>query len=55
MEYVSICEYDKVIYICFNAAMTFVMPYRVFENDEQREEFIEFLKVKCKKVDVYIK
>ena len=54
-EFVSICEYDKVIYISFNAAMTFVMPYRVFENDEQREEFIEFLRNKCNKVEVCLK
>ena len=55
MEFVSICEYDKVIYISRNAAMTFVMPYRVFENDEQREEFIEFLRRKCNKVEVCLK
>lgn len=54
-EYVSVCESDKAIYIRINAAMTFVMPYRVFESDEQREEFVEFLRTKCKKVYVISK
>ncbi len=54
LDGISIYNKYKAIYIHKNMAITFILPYRIFENEKQKEEFIDFLKEKCvnKVVDV---
>jgi hypothetical protein len=43
----KIGEGDQAIYIYFSALQAFILPYRSFESDEQRHEFLSFLNTKC--------
>lgn len=40
---------DQAIYVYFSSIQAFIFPYRSFESDEQKNEFIAFLNAKCKK------
>ena len=44
---------DKVIYIHINNVMAYILPIYCFESKEQYADFIEFIKTKCKNIDVY--
>ena len=44
---------DKVIYIHINTVMAYILPIYCFESKEQYAEFLEFIKTKCKNIDVY--
>ncbi len=39
---------DNAIYIYFSAIQAYIIPFRVFENDEQKEAFLEFINDKIK-------
>ena len=45
----KIGEGDQAIYIYFSALQAFILPYRSFESDEQKNEFLSFLNTKCQK------
>lgn len=52
IERVSIVA-GKNIYIHINNLMAYILPWYCFDDDEQRAQFIEFIKAKCETVDVY--
>ncbi|MBU1142561.1 MAG: YcxB family protein [Firmicutes bacterium] len=45
----KIIQGDQAIYVYFSALQAFIFPYRSFESDEQKNEFITFLNAKCGK------
>ena len=45
----KIIQGDQAIYVYFSAIQAFIFPYRSFESDEQKNEFITFLNAKCEK------
>lgn len=53
IERISIVD-KKYIYIHTNSIMAYIIPYSVFESDEQRSEFFVFLKSICQNVDLYV-
>ena len=44
---------DKTIYIHVNNVMACILPRSCFDSKEQYEEFLQFIKTKCQKVDIY--
>ena len=52
IERISIVE-NKTVYIHTNNVMAYIIPISCFESKEQYDEFIAFLKTKCKNIDVY--
>ena len=50
---ISICEDDRVIYIQSNLVIIFILPYRVFVDEKQRQDFIDFIKTKVKNITTY--
>ena len=54
IESVSIVA-DKVIYLHANNILAYILPVSCFETKEQYDEFLEFIKTKCEKVDIYKK
>ena len=52
VERVSVIK-GEAIYIHVNNAMSYILPSACFESDEQREDFLAFIKTKCENVDVY--
>lgn len=53
IERISIVD-KKYIYIHTNSITAYIIPYSVFESDEQRSEFFVFLKSICQNVDLYV-
>lgn len=52
IERVSVIT-GRNIYIHVNNIMAYILPWYCFDDDEQREVFIEFIKSKCENIDVY--
>lgn len=52
VERISIIE-DKVVYIHLNNILSYILPFSCFENKEQYNEFIKFMKTKCTDIDRY--
>lgn len=52
IERVSIIS-GKFIYIHINNVMAHTLPWCCFDSDKQREDFVEFIKVKCNNIDIY--
>lgn len=52
VERVSIVE-GKVIYIHINDIRAYLIPKLSFDSREQYEAFVDFIKTKCNKTDVY--
>jgi len=40
---------DQAIYVYFSAIQAFVIPFRTFESDEHKNDFLVFLKEKSTK------
>ena len=43
----KIVQGDQAIYVYISSLQAFIFPYRLFESDEQKSEFITFLNAKC--------
>ena len=54
IERISIIE-DKILYIHVNNIMSYLLPFSCFESTAQRDSFLEFIKTKCAKIDIYKK
>lgn len=54
IERISIID-GKIIYIHINHAMCYLLPYNVFESQNQYKQFVDFLKAKCDNIDWYRK
>lgn len=52
IERISVVD-NKMMYIHVNNVMSYMLPLSCFETKEQYDEFLEFLKTKCKNIDVY--
>ena len=52
VERVSVIA-DKAIYIHVNNVMSYILPSTCFTSEEQRNDFLDFLKTKCANIDVY--
>lgn len=52
IERVSVVD-NKMIYFHFNNILSYMLPLASFESKEQYENFLEFIKTKCEKVDIY--
>ena len=52
IERVSIID-NKIIYIHINNVMAYLLPISCFESKEQYEQFFEFIKTKCKEINIY--
>ena len=52
VERVSVVE-NKMIYIHINNSIAYLLPFDSFLSGEQRSEFLEFIKSKCKDVKFY--
>ena len=44
---------DKTIYIHMNNVSACILPRSCFDSKENYEEFLQFIKTKCQKVDIY--
>ena len=52
IERISVIN-DKAIYLHLNSLSVIILPFSCFESPSQREEFMEFIKIKCATVDFY--
>lgn len=52
IERVSIIK-GKYIHIHINNIMAYNLPWFCFDSDQQREDFMEFIKSKCNNIDIY--
>ncbi len=52
IERISIVS-NKVIYVHTNSMMAFILPLTCFENERQYSDFLEFIKTKCAKINIY--
>ncbi len=52
VEQISIVD-NRIIYIHTNNVMAYLLPLSCFESEEQYQDFLNFMKTKCEKVNVY--
>ncbi len=54
VDRISILKDEGIIYIHMGALIAHIIPFSTFENMAQFNEFSEFIKTKCKSVDIFI-
>lgn len=52
IERISVVD-KEYIYLHTNSIMAYIIPYSVFESDEQRADFFVFLQSICPNIDLY--
>ena len=52
VEQISFVD-NRIIYIHINNVMAYLLPLSCFESDEQIRSFLDFMKTKCGKVNIY--
>ncbi len=53
LERISYIESEKLLYLHINSAQSYIIPYSIFDSDEEALAFFEFISSKCNVIDRY--
>ena len=53
IDRISVIQKECTVYIHINAILAHIIPFGTFDSKEKLDEFVEFIKTKCDRVDFY--